>query len=98
MYHLTEAQQPRVFVLTDIENEPDDAMSFVRFLTYTNQFEVEGIVATTSCWQRTKTAEWRLHDITDAYGKVRPNLELHEKGFPTEAYIHSVIKKGLPVF
>jgi hypothetical protein len=88
----------RVFVLTDIENEPDDAMSFVRFLTYSNQFDIEGIVATTSCWQRSKTAEWRLHDITEAYGKVRDNLEIHEKGFPTEAYIHSVIKKGLPVF
>lgn len=94
----TFAQKPRVFVLTDIENEPDDAMSYVRFLTYSNQFDVEGIVATTSCWQRTKTAEWRLHEITEAYGKVRDNLEIHEKGFPTEAYIHSIIKKGLPVF
>lgn len=92
------AQNPRVFVLTDIENEPDDAMSFVRFLTYSNQFDTEGIVATTSCWQRTKTAEWRLHDIAEAYGKVRDNLEIHEKGYPTEKYIHSVIKKGLPVF
>jgi hypothetical protein len=26
------ADKPRVFVLTDIENEPDDAMSMVRFL------------------------------------------------------------------
>lgn len=85
-------------MLTDIENEPDDAMSYVRFLTYANQFDIEGIVATTSCWQRNKTAEWRLHEITDAYGKVRDNLEIHEKGFPTEAYIHSIIKKGLPVF
>ncbi|NDU97505.1 DUF1593 domain-containing protein [Spirosoma terrae] len=96
--HFAIGQNPRVFVLTDIENEPDDAMSFVRFLTYSNHFEVEGIVATTSCWQRNKTAEWRLHDIAQAYGKVRDNLEIHEKGFPTEAYIHSVIKKGLPVF
>lgn len=96
--HFAIGQNPRVFVLTDIENEPDDAMSFVRFLTYSNHFEVECIVATTSCWQRNKTAEWRLHDIARAYGKVRDNLEIHEKGFPTEAYIHSVIKKGLPVF
>lgn len=92
------AQKPRVFVLTDIENEPDDAMSFVRFLTYANHFDTEGIVATTSCWQRTKTAEWRLHDITIAYGQVRDNLERHEPGYPTEAYLHSLIKKGLPVF
>ncbi|WP_460940316.1 DUF1593 domain-containing protein [Spirosoma humi] len=98
LWHFSQAQNPRVFVLTDIENEPDDAMSFVRYLTYANQFDTEGIVATTSCWQRTKTAEWRLHEIVQAYGKVRDNLEIHEKGFPTEAYMHSVIKKGLPVF
>lgn len=30
--------KPRVFVLTDIENEPDDAMSMVRFMVYANQF------------------------------------------------------------
>ena len=60
-YQFTFAQNPRVFVLTDIEKEPDDAMSYVRFLTYANQFDIEGIVATTSCWHRSKTAEWRLH-------------------------------------
>src|SRR5690606_16141621 len=55
--------KPRVFVLTDIENEPDDAQSLVRFMTYSNQMEIEGIVATTSCWQRNKTAEWRILEI-----------------------------------
>ncbi len=53
-------EKPRVFVLTDIENEPDDAQSLVRFLTYSNQWDVEGLVATTSCWQRDTTAEWRM--------------------------------------
>lgn len=38
--------KPRVFVLTDIENEPDDAISLVRFLTYANHWDVEGLVAT----------------------------------------------------
>ena len=46
----------RVLVLTDIENEPDDAQSMVRFLTYANQFDIEGLVATTSIHQQTKTA------------------------------------------
>jgi len=35
--------KPRVFVLTDIENEPDDAMSMVRFQVYDNQYDVEGL-------------------------------------------------------
>ena len=53
---LAEAAKPRVFVLTDIENEPDDSMSMVRFLTYANQFDIEGLIATTSVHQRSHVA------------------------------------------
>jgi hypothetical protein len=52
----TDNLKPRVIVLTDIENEPDDAMSMVRFLTYSNQWDVEGLIATTSIHQRNETA------------------------------------------
>ncbi len=33
----------RVFVLTDISNEPDDEESMVRFLVYSNEYDVEVI-------------------------------------------------------
>src|SRR5262245_31396580 len=92
------AEKPRVVVLTDIENEPDDAMSFVRFLVYSNQFDVEGLVATTSIQQQNKVAAWRLREIVDAYAKVRDNLELHEKGFPTADALRAVIVEGLPAY
>src|SRR5690349_1924640 len=42
--------KPRVGVRTDIANEPDDQMSMVRFLLYSNQLDVEGLIATTSTW------------------------------------------------
>ena len=71
-----------MLVLTDIENEPDDAMSMVRFLTYANQWDVEGLVATTSVHQQDKIAAWRIREIVEAYGKVRDNLEKHEPGYP----------------
>ena len=74
---VTFAQKPRIVVLTDIENEPDDAMSMVRFLTYSNQFDVEGLIATTSVHQKNKTASYKLKEIVEAYGKVQPNLLLH---------------------
>jgi len=48
--------KPRVFVLTDIGNEPDDQMSLTRFLLYSNDFDVEGLVAVTSTWQRKKVS------------------------------------------
>jgi hypothetical protein len=88
------AEKPRVFVLTDIENEPDDAQSMVRFLTYSNQFDVEALVATTSVHQRNKTAAWRIREIVEAYGKVQANLNLHEPGYPTVDYLRSLIDEG----
>lgn len=93
-----ESQKRRVLVLTDIENEPDDAQSMVRFLTYSNQWQVEGLIATTSVHQKDHTAAWRIREIVGAYGKVRENLLLHEKGYPETAYLMSVIKEGYPGF
>jgi hypothetical protein len=90
------SEKPRVFVLTDIENEPDDAMSLVRFLTYSNQWDIEGLVATTSVHQKDKLASWRIHEIVEAYGKVRDNLLKHEPGFPTAEHLFSIIKEGRP--
>jgi hypothetical protein len=90
--------KPRVFVLTDIENEPDDAMSMVRFLSYCNQWDVEGLVATTSIHQQNKTAAPRIRRIVEAYGEVRDNLLLHEAGYPTTDHLLSVIKEGPPLY
>lgn len=84
----------RVLVLTDIENEPDDAQSLVRFLTYSNMWDVEGLIATTSVWQKDRIAEWRIREILEAFQKVYPNLVQHEKGYPTPEYLMSIIKKG----
>ena len=38
--------RPRLFVLTDLANEPDDEESLVRLLAYANEFDIEGIAAT----------------------------------------------------
>lgn len=93
---LQAGEKPRVFVLTDIENEPDDAMSLVRFLVYSNQWDVEGLVATTSIHQQDETAAWRIREIVEAYGKVRDNLEKHEPGFPEGDRLLALIREGRP--
>ncbi len=92
------ADKPRVFVLTDIENEPDDAMSLVRYLTYANHFDTEGLVATTSIHQKNHVAPDRIRQIVTAYGKVRDNLELHEPGFPAGEQLIALVAEGLPVY
>ena len=62
----------RVVVMMDIANEPDDQMSMVRFLVYANQYDVEGLVATTSTWMRTKVRPDVIHALIDAYRQVQP--------------------------
>ena len=91
-------EKERIIVLTDIENEPDDAMSLIRFLTYSNQWDVEGLIATTSRHQRDQIAAWRIREILTAYNKVRNNLEKHEKGYPTTDHLLSILKEGIPKY
>jgi hypothetical protein len=90
--------RPRVLVLTDIENEPDDAMSLVRFLTYANHFDIDGLVATTSIHQRGRVAPERVARIVRAYGQVRKNLETHEPGFPSSESLLALVSMGPAVY
>ncbi len=92
--NVTATTKHRIIVLTDIENEPDDAMSMVRFLTYSNQWDVEGLIATTSIHQKRETAAWRIREIVESYGEVRDNLEKHEQGYPTKDYLLSIVREG----
>jgi hypothetical protein len=88
----------RVVVLTDIANEPDDQMSMVRFLLYSNQFDVEGFVASTSTWMRDRVRPDVIHAVLDAYAQVRPNLDKHAKGFPDAAGLKGLVVAGQPGF
>lgn len=73
---------PRVIVISDIGNEPDDQMSLVRFLLYSNELDVEALIASTSTWQKTAVHPETMRTLIHAYGQVRPNLLLHAKGWP----------------
>lgn len=95
---LEKAAKPRVIVLTDITNEPDDEESMVRFLVYSNEFDVEGLIATTSVWLRDKVRPENIRERIEAYGKVRDNLLKHASGYPTMEHLLSVTKVGLPEF
>lgn len=88
------AEKSRVLVLTDIGNEPDDSESMVRFLLYTNEFDVEGLVATTSTWQRTVVHPEMIEERVRAYGQVLPNLKVHAAGYPEMQTLLSLIKSG----
>lgn len=91
-------QKYRIVVLTDIEADPDDAQSMVRFLTYANEWDIEGLIATTSIHQKARVAPESIKKILSAYKKVQPNLLKHQKGYPSYDLLLSKVKKGLPVY
>jgi len=86
--------KPRVVVLTDIGNEPDDQMSLVRLLVYSNELDLEGLVATTSTWQKEKIQPETLHQVIAAYGEVRANLRRHAAGWPEASSLDSMVSAG----
>ncbi|MBX2816682.1 MAG: DUF1593 domain-containing protein [Saprospiraceae bacterium] len=98
---LATAQQDakcRVIVLTDIEADPDDTQSLVRLLLYSNQIDIRGLIATTSCWQQHRISPESIGSVIKAYGLVHSRLLEHEKNFPPEEKLEALIKKGSPVY
>lgn len=94
---LAYASKPRVFVLSDISNEPDDTESFVRFLLYSNQFQIEGMTAVTSTWLKDSVYPEQISAVVDAYAEVVDNLNQHtspSSPYPSAEYLHSVVKSG----
>ena len=78
----------RVIVTSD--GEIDDECSLVRFLLYTNEWDVEGIITSSSQyhWPGHKWAgdDWAFPYL-DAYEKVYPNLIRHDKDYPSPDYL-----------
>lgn len=88
----------RVIILTDIEADPDDTQSLVRLFLYSNQIDIEGIIATTSCWMTSSIHPESIEKVINAYGEVQPNLLKHESGFPEAKALATLIKRGLPKY
>jgi hypothetical protein len=84
--------------MTDIANEPDDQMSMVRFLVYANEFDIEGLVATTSTWMRNKVRPDVIQSLIGAYEQVLPSLLKHQPGFPRADALRAVVAQGQPSY
>lgn len=88
-------QKSRLIVLTDIEADPDDTMSMVRLMLYSNEINIQGLIATTSCWKKTSVAPESIKHVIQAYGKVQSNLNRNAAGFPAADAIMGKVKSGL---
>jgi len=92
--------KPRLVVLTDIGGDPDDQQSMIRLMVYSNQFEIEALIASASGTpgelKEAVTKPELIGEIVDAYGQVRGNLAQHADGYPTAEYLQARIKSGNP--
>ena len=85
---------PRVVVISDIGNEPDDQMSLVRLLLYSNEIDIEALVAATSTWQKTAVHPETMRALIQAYGEARPHLLLHAQGWPSARELAARVVSG----
>lgn len=88
-----DVQKPRIIITTD--GEIDDKCSMIRFLTYVNEFDVEGIISVNSNHQFDGNGEIWIHEMIEKYGEVYENLLDHDKDYPSPANLHSVTWQGL---
>lgn len=97
---LQAADRPRLFILTDIGGDPDDQQSLVRLLVYSNEFQIEGLVASASGTPgELKEAVTRTDLIRasiDAYAQVLPNLSRHATGWPAADDLRRTVHTGNP--
>ncbi|WP_337176510.1 nucleoside hydrolase-like domain-containing protein [Paludisphaera sp.] len=98
-----DAERPRLIVLTDIsslvagEAEPDDGQSLIRLMLYSNEFDIEGLVASSNLGHGQSVRPELIRRVVDAYGMARPNLLLHDDRYPPADDLRDVIKAGRPV-
>lgn len=95
------SHRPRVIVTTD--GEVDDRCSMTRFLLYTNDWNVLGLIHSSSKyhWIGNETvARHDWHDVSwlnkqiDAYAAVYPKLTLHDPAYPTPKDLRSQVCIG----
>ena len=100
-------QRPRIIITTD--GEYDDQCSMVRFLLYANEFDIQGLIFSSSKhhWKGTQDipgyrwlgTEW-LEQQLNAYTDVFPNLKRHDPRFPlpddlkSQVFIGNILLEG----
>ncbi|RAI89937.1 DUF1593 domain-containing protein [Algoriphagus yeomjeoni] len=91
--------QYRVIVSSDFppipvtNSDPDDVQSMIRFLLYSNELEVEALIASAGTFEMVADKQTIL-EVLDKYDLVDENLRKHDPKFPTADYLKSVTFEG----
>lgn len=94
----------RLIILADMGNEPDEVQQMVHMMMYSNEFELEGLIAVTGKYLNPQQERpYRrvlhpelFHEIIDGYEQVKPNLMKHADGWPEAGYLRSMVVSGQP--
>lgn len=88
------AQDDRTRVIVTSDGEIDDECSLVRFLLYSNEWDIEGIITSSSQyhWHGHKWAgdDW-MEPTLNAYAEVYPNLLKHDRRYPSPEFCAAVL-------
>src|SRR5579871_2234333 len=99
------ASRPRVIVTTD--GEQDDLASMHRFILYTDDLDVAGIVQSSSRFHHAGDAtavppiaqvtwlgsDW-IHAIIRNYAAAYATLQANDPRYPSPDYLHGIVKVG----
>lgn len=74
-------------------SDPDDVQSMVRFLLYANEFDIEGLVASSATLANIAKKQ-NVLDTLDLYDLVDENLRRHDSRYPTADQLRAVTWEG----
>jgi hypothetical protein len=74
-------------------SDPDDVQSMVRFLLYSDEFDVEGLIASAGTFANVARKQ-NILDMLNLYGQVDENLRRHDPRYPTAEKLRSVTWQG----
>jgi len=75
-------------------SDPDDVQSMARLLLYSNDIEIEGLIASSGTFANIARKQ-NILDMLDLYEKVQPNLAKHDARYPTAEHLRSITWQGL---
>ncbi|TNF42690.1 MAG: DUF1593 domain-containing protein [Bacteroidetes bacterium] len=91
--------QHRIMISSDFppfpvtNSDPDDVQSMVRFLLYSNEFDVEGLIASAGTFDMIAEKK-NILAVLDEYEKVVGNLRKHDPKYPSADDLRSVTYEG----
>ena len=94
------SNRPRLIVMTDYFKDPDDKQSMIRFLTYSNEFEIEGLITTSLAFGDGSVRPELLREQIAEYAQVYPVLRQHGRPgyeYPEPSSLDRLVKPGADV-